>query len=35
MSGEKITDVKVEYPNNFLQNQLELGKQYGFLPAYN
>lgn len=35
MSGDKITDVKVEYPNNFLQNQLDLGKQYGFLPAYN
>ncbi len=35
MSGDKISDVKVEYPNNFMQNQLELGKQYGFLPAYN
>ncbi len=35
MNGDKISDVKVEYPNNFMQNQLELGKQYGFLPAYN
>ncbi len=33
--GDKITDVRVEYPNDFLKNQLELGKQYGFLPAYN
>jgi dipeptidyl-peptidase-3 len=31
----KIIDVKVEYPNDFLQNQLDLGKQYGLLPAYN
>ena len=35
MDGDKIIDVKVEYPTDFLQNQLELGKQYGFLPAYN
>lgn len=33
--GDKITDVKVEYPNDFLKTQLELGKQYGLLPAYN
>ncbi len=35
MSGDKITDVKVEYPNDFLKNQLELGKQYGYLPVKN
>ncbi|MFI5222067.1 MAG: dihydrofolate reductase, partial [Bacteroidia bacterium] len=35
MSGEKITDVKVEYPNNFLENQLWLGKQYSYLPNIN
>ncbi len=35
MNGGKITDVKVEYPNNFVQNQLELGKKYGFLPVKN
>ncbi len=35
MDGDKIIDVKVEYPTDFLLNQLELGKQYGFLPAYN
>lgn len=31
----KIVDVKVSYPDNFLQNQLDLGKQYGLLPARN
>ena len=35
MEGGKIVDVKVEYPNNFLLNQLELGKNYGFLPVKN
>jgi dipeptidyl-peptidase III len=35
MDGDKVTDVKVEYPNNFLQNQLELGKRYGLLPIKN
>lgn len=35
MEGDKITDVQVSYPDNFLQNQLELGKLYGYLPAYN
>lgn len=33
--GEKIVDVKVKYPSEFLQNQLELGKKYGYLPQYN
>ncbi len=35
MEGDKIINVNVEYPNNFLQNQLELGKNYGFLPVKN
>jgi dipeptidyl-peptidase-3 len=35
MDGDIIKDVKVEYPDNFLKNQLELGKQYGFLPVNN
>ena len=34
-TGETVNDVTVTYPDNFLQNQLELGKKYGFLPAYN
>ncbi len=35
MNGSDMIDVKVEYPNNFLQNQLELGKKYGYLPIKN
>ena len=35
MQGSKMVDVKVEYPSNFLQNQLQLGKQYGYLPVKN
>jgi dipeptidyl-peptidase-3 len=35
MDGEKITDVKVEYPTDFLQQMLEYGKDYGFLPVVN
>lgn len=35
MDGDKITDVKVEYPTNFTQQMLELGKNYSFLPFYN
>ncbi len=35
VKGDKIVDVKVTYPDNFLQNQLELGKKYGYLPVKN
>lgn len=35
INNDKIVDVKVSYPDNFIQNQLELGKQYGFLPTQN
>lgn len=35
MEGDKMVDVKVEYPNDFLTNQLELGKRYGYLPSKN
>jgi dipeptidyl-peptidase-3 len=35
MEGDKITDVKIEYPKNFVEQMLEYGKQYGLLPAYN
>ncbi len=35
LSGDKVEGVNVNYPDNFLQTQLELGKKYGFLPAYN
>jgi hypothetical protein len=35
MNGEKIIDVKVSYPNNWLQDQLERSKKYSFLPNKN
>lgn len=35
MDGDKITDVKVEYPTDFAGQMLEYGKQYGFLPVKN
>lgn len=31
MDGDKITDVKVEYPEDFLQQMLEYGENYSFL----
>lgn len=35
MDGDKITDVKVEYPDDFAGQMLEYGKNYGYLPAKN
>ncbi len=35
MDGEVIKDVKVEYPDNFIDQMLEYGKEYGFLPVKN
>ncbi len=35
MDGNKVIDVKIEYPTNFVQQMLEYGKSYGLLPAYN
>lgn len=35
MDGDKITDVKVEYPKDFVGQMLEYGKDYGFLPVKN
>ena len=34
-NGDIITDVKVEYPENFLDQMLEYGKDYSFLPVRN
>ena len=31
----KITDVKVEYPDDFIQQMLEYGEKYSFLPVTN
>lgn len=33
--GEKLVDVKVEYPNNFTEQMLEFGKKNAHLPVVN
>jgi dipeptidyl-peptidase-3 len=33
--GEKIIDVKIEYPDDFTQQMLEYAREYSFLPNYN
>lgn len=35
MKGNKIIDVKVEYPMDFTEQMLEYGKKYSFLPVKN
>lgn len=35
MEGDKMVDVKVEYPNDFTQQMMDFGKDYSFLPDYN
>jgi dipeptidyl-peptidase-3 len=35
MDGDKITDVKIEYPTNFFEQMMEYGKNYSFLPIKN
>lgn len=35
MDGDKITDVKIEYPQSFYQQMLEYGKNYSYLPIKN
>ncbi len=35
LEGGKIVDVKIEYPKNFVQQMLDFGKTYSFLPVYN
>jgi len=35
MNGDKITDVKVEYPTSFFQQMMEYGKNYSYLPVKN
>ncbi len=35
MEGERIVDVKLEYPADFMQQMLEYGEKYSFLPTYN
>lgn len=35
MQNGKITDVKISYPTNFVNQMLEYGKNHSFLPDYN
>lgn len=35
MDGDKITDVKIEYPESFYEQMMEYGKNYSFLPVKN
>ena len=35
MDGDKITDVKVEYPQSFFEQMVEYGKKYAYLPVHN
>jgi dipeptidyl-peptidase-3 len=35
MNGDEITDVKVEYPDNFFVQMMEYGKEFSLLPVRN
>jgi dipeptidyl-peptidase-3 len=35
MDGDKITDVKIEYPTNFFDQMMDYGKNDSFLPVDN
>lgn len=35
MNGNDISDVKIEYPDNFFTQMMEYGKNYSFLPVVN
>ncbi len=35
MNGKEITDVKIEYPESFMEQMLQYGKEYSFLPVKN
>ena len=35
MDGDKITDVKIEYPTSFYDQMMEYAKKYSFLPVKN
>lgn len=35
MEGDKVTEVKVEYPQSFFEQMLEYGKKYAYLPVKN
>ena len=33
MEGDKIIDVEVEYPDNFVDQMMYYGENYSFLPV--
>ena len=35
MDGDKISDVKLEYPESFYEQMMEYAKKYSYLPAMN
>ena len=35
MESDKIIDVKVEYPDNYIEQMMHYSKKYSFLPTYN
>ncbi|MEO5500533.1 MAG: hypothetical protein ABIR31_03735 [Ginsengibacter sp.] len=35
MEGDKLINVKIEYPDNFFDQMMEYGKKYSFLPVKN
>jgi dipeptidyl-peptidase III len=35
MDGDKVIDVKIEYPKDFVNQMMEFGKKYSLLPTYN
>ena len=35
MEGDKIVDVKVSYPANYIEQHLHYSKNYSFLPSIN
>jgi dipeptidyl-peptidase-3 len=35
MEGDKVTDVKLEYPDSFYAQMMEYGKKYALLPVIN
>lgn len=35
MEGDKIVDVKIEYPDDFTNQMMEYSKNYSWLPTYN
>ena len=35
MKGDEITDVKVEYPDDFTAQMLEYAERYSYLPTWN